>query len=209
MGFTKLNSFLASAPPHAVSFSFSIAPFVHSADARLNPILIENVTTPSNLRDQAPTWSYPRRRSTVWEAHVTLFSRAFVRRRVISLATTLSVAATSFALAQDPKAMLHLRSAAKQAEEQQFLFANDLAISNTSREMLVTPTGDIDRDFAAIMIPQHRGAIDMAEAELKYGHNDELRGLAEKIVTQQQQEISILRRAAGEVAATSAPSAEH
>ena len=173
MGFTKLNSFLASAPPHAVSFSFSIAPFVHSADARLNPILIENVTTPSNLQDQAPTWSYPRRRSTVWKAHVTLFSRAFVRRRVISLATTLSVAATSFALAQDPKAMLHLRSAAKQAEEQQFLFANDLAISNTSREMLVTPTGDIDRDFAAIM--QHQGAIDMAEAELKYGHNDELR----------------------------------
>ena len=138
---------------------------------------------------------------------MTLFSRAFVRRRVISLATTLSVAATSFALAQDPKAILHLRSAAKQAEEQQFLFANDLAISNTSREMLVTPTGDIDRDFAAIM--QHQGAIDMAEAELKYGHNDELRGLDEKIVTQQQQEISILRRAAGEVAATSAPSAEH
>jgi hypothetical protein len=32
-----------------------------------------------------------------------LFSRAFVRRRVISLATTLSVTATSFALAQDPK----------------------------------------------------------------------------------------------------------
>jgi uncharacterized protein (DUF305 family) len=139
---------------------------------------------------------------------VTLFSRAFVRRRVISLATTLSVTATSFALAQDPRGELHIRSTAKEAEEQQFLFANDLAISNLSREMLVAPTGDIDRDFAAIIIPQHQGAIDMAQAELKYGHNDELRRLAQKIVTQQQQEISILRRAAGD-AATSAPAAEH
>jgi uncharacterized protein (DUF305 family) len=140
---------------------------------------------------------------------VTLFSRAFVRRRVISLATTLSVTATSFALAQDPKGVVHLRSTAKEAEERQFLFANDLAISNMSREMLLTPTGDIDRDFAAIMIPQHQGTIDMAEAELKYGRNDELRRLAEKIVARQQQDISILRRVAGEDVATSAPTPEH
>lgn len=138
-----------------------------------------------------------------------LFSRTFVRRRVISLATTLSITATSFALAQDPKGVLHLRSAAKQPEERQFLFANDLAIGNMSREMLVTPTGDIDRDFAAIMIPERQGAIDMAQAELKYGHNGELRRLAEKIVSQQRQEISILRRATAESAATSAPAAEH
>ena len=137
---------------------------------------------------------------------MTLFSRAFVRRRVISLATTLSVAATSFALAQDPRDVPHLRSAAKEAEEQQFLFANDLAVSNVTREMLVRPTGDIDRDFAATMIPQHQGAIDLAEAELKYGHNDELRRLAEKIVAQQQQEISILRRF---VADTAALAVEH
>jgi uncharacterized protein (DUF305 family) len=140
---------------------------------------------------------------------VTLFSRAFVRRRVISLATTLSVTATSFALAQDPKGVVHLRSTAKEAEERQFLFANDLAISNMSREMLLTPTGDIDRDFAAIMIPQHQGTIDMGEAELKYGRNDELRRLAEKIVARQQQDISILRRVAGEDVATSAPTPEH
>ena len=134
-----------------------------------------------------------------------MFSRAFVRRRVISLATTLSVTATSFALAQNPKIALHLSSAAKQAEEQQFLFANDLAISNMSREMLVTPTGDIDRDFAAIMIPQHQGAIDMAKAELKYGHNDEVRRLAEKIVARQQQEISELHRASQEAAPLERP----
>ena len=137
---------------------------------------------------------------------MSLFSRAFLRRRVISMATTLSVTAASFALAQEPKSALHLGPAAD-VEEQQFLFANDLAMSNMTRDMLVPPTGDIDRDFAAMMIPHHQATIDMAEAELKYGHDDELRRLAEKIVAQQQQEISILRRAAGGTAVASAPAA--
>jgi uncharacterized protein (DUF305 family) len=85
-------------------------------------------------------------------------------------------------MAQAPKSKLHLGSAAKHAEEQQFLFANDLAISNMTRDMLSAPTGDIDRDFTAVMIPQHQGATDIAEAELKYGHNEELKRLAAKIV---------------------------
>jgi uncharacterized protein (DUF305 family) len=149
------------------------------------------------------------RRSIFWELDVTVFSRAFVRRRVISLATTLSVTAVSLALAQEPKGAFHLRQGAKEAEEQQFLFANDLAMSNMNRDMLVPPTGDIDRDFADIMIPHHQATIDMAEAELKYGHDDQLRRLAEKIVAQQQQEISILSRTSGSTAAPGAPTVEH
>jgi uncharacterized protein (DUF305 family) len=131
-----------------------------------------------------------------------VLSRAFIRRRIISLAATLSVTATSFALAQAPKDTLHLRTAARQAEERQSLFANELAISNMTREMLVAPTGDIDRDFAAIMIPQQQAAIDMAQAELKYGHNEEIRRLAQQIVSQREQEISATRRVIGESAPT-------
>jgi hypothetical protein len=41
-----------------------------------------------------------------------LFSRAFIRKRVISLATTASVTATSFALADNPPRIHHLRRAA-------------------------------------------------------------------------------------------------
>jgi hypothetical protein len=37
-----------------------------------------------------------------------LFSRSFIRKRAIALATTASVAATSFALAQDPPRMHHV-----------------------------------------------------------------------------------------------------
>ena len=40
-----------------------------------------------------------------------LFSRSFIRKRMISLATTASVAATSFALAEDPAKTDHVRRA--------------------------------------------------------------------------------------------------
>jgi uncharacterized protein (DUF305 family) len=108
-----------------------------------------------------------------------LFSRGFVRRRAISLATSLSVMATSFALAQDPKHDSQARGA-KDTDEQQFLFDSNLATSNMNRTMLMAPTGDIDRDFVDMMVPHHQGAIDMPRAEIKYGHNDELRQLAQK-----------------------------
>ena len=126
-----------------------------------------------------------------------LLSRAFVRRRVISLATTLSVTATSFALAEDPTNPQRRRAAVADPNEQQFLFDNDLAMSKMSRGMLVESTGDIDRDFVAMMIPHHQGAIDMARAELKYGHNEDLRRLAQNIVTRQQNEISDMQIAIG------------
>jgi uncharacterized protein (DUF305 family) len=61
--------------------------------------------------------------------------------------------------------------------------------------MLMTPTDDIDRDFVNVMVPHHQGAIDMARAEIKYGRNDELRQLAKRMVSQQEEEISSLRHA--------------
>lgn len=123
-----------------------------------------------------------------------LFSRGFVRRRAISLATSLSVMATSFALAQDPKHGSEARRVTD-ADEQQFLFEIDLAMSNMNRSMLTTPTGDIDRDFVHLMVPHHQGAVDMARAEIKYGRNDELRQFARRMVSQQEGEISSLRHA--------------
>jgi uncharacterized protein (DUF305 family) len=123
-----------------------------------------------------------------------LFSRGFVRRRAISLAASLSITATSFALAQDPKHGSETHTV-KDADEQQFLFDIDLAMSNMNRSMLMTPTGDVDRDFVNVMVPHHQGAIDMARAEIKYGRNDELRQLARRMVNQQEQEISSLRHA--------------
>lgn len=141
-----------------------------------------------------------------------LFSRGFVRRRAISLATSLSVMATSFALAQDPKRDPEVRTA-RNTDERQFLFDSDLATSNMTRSMLMTPTGDIDREFVDVMLPHHQGAVDMACPEIRYGHNDELRQLAQRIVSQQEQEISVLQHAlpaiVGAMPSSSGHAAQH
>lgn len=64
--------------------------------------------------------------------------------------------------------------------------------------MKIKPSGDVDHDFSAMMIPHHQGAIDMAQAELRYGHNEQLRRIAQEIILEQQQEIAAMRLALGQ-----------
>jgi Domain of unknown function (DUF305) len=146
-----------------------------------------------------------------------LFSRSFIRKRAISLATTASVAATSFAVAQDPPGMHHLHGAmpiqyvAAQlpgSEEQPFLSENAAAMNKMMADMTIKPTGDVDRDFVAMMVPHHQGAVAMANAELQYGHNEQLRRLAQEIVASQQQEITVMRNAIGDGLSSAAQSPE-
>src|SRR6266581_185443 len=142
-----------------------------------------------------------------------LFSRAFIRKRVISLATTTSVAATSFALAQDPTrthrlpgAMQYVADRPEHSEEQPFLSENAAAMNKMMADMTIKPTGDVDRDFVAMMVPHHQGAIDMARAELKYGRNEQLRRMSQEIIVTQQQEIAAMRLAVGDPLPPSAAS---
>ena len=136
-----------------------------------------------------------------------LFSRSFIRRRAISVAATASFTATSFALAQDPPKTHLIREATSiqnvadrpgQPGEQPFLSLNEGAMSKMMADMTIKPTGDVDRDFVAMMVPHHQGAVDMAKAELQYGHNARLRRLAHEIVAKQQQEITVMRNAVSE-----------
>ncbi len=63
-----------------------------------------------------------------------------------------------------------------------------------SQSMAAVPmTGDADRDFASMMTPHHKGAIDMARAELAYGHDPAMRRLATDIVAAQEKEIAEMR----------------
>jgi hypothetical protein len=133
-----------------------------------------------------------------------LFSRAFIRKRLISLAATASVSATSFALAQEPPRTHHGGAAmpiqyvadrSDHSSEQPFLSENTAAMNKMMADMTIKPTGDVDRDFVAMMVPHHQGAIDMAQAELRYGHNEQLRRLAQQIVATQQPEIKVMRDA--------------
>ncbi|MES1150654.1 MAG: DUF305 domain-containing protein [Dongia sp.] len=54
-------------------------------------------------------------------------------------------------------------------------------------------SGDADKDFVAMMIPHHQGAIDMAKVELEYGKDPKLRAMAEAIVKAQEKEIAEMK----------------
>lgn len=90
-------------------------------------------------------------------------------------------------------------------DERAFLAENDTAMSRMMDDMSIKSSGDVDRDFVAMMVPHHQGAIDMAQAELRYGHNEQLRRIAQEIVVEQQQEIVAMRLALGQPLPSAAP----
>jgi hypothetical protein len=143
-------------------------------------------------------------RLTLVRGKMTLFSRSFIRKRAISFATTASVAAVSLVMAHGPTSAHRIRVAvpiqyvadrSDHSSEATFRSENEAAMSKMTTDMMVKPTGDVDRDFVAMMVPHHQGAIEMAKSELKYGHNELLRRLAKEIITNQQQEITVMRLA--------------
>jgi uncharacterized protein (DUF305 family) len=71
-------------------------------------------------------------------------------------------------------------------------------MANMMAAMTIKPSGDVDRDFVAMMIPHHQGAIAVAQAELHYGSNQQVSRLAQEIVVEQLQEIAAMRIAVGE-----------
>src|SRR5579862_1877548 len=73
-------------------------------------------------------------------------------------------------------------------EETPFLAENDTAMQKMMADMTIKPSGDVDQDFVAMMVPHHQGAVDMAQAELRYGHNEQLRRIAQEIIVEQLQD---------------------
>ncbi|GAC1574258.1 MAG: hypothetical protein NVS3B5_04440 [Sphingomicrobium sp.] len=69
------------------------------------------------------------------------------------------------------------------------------AMELMDRDMAVAPSGNPDRDFAAMMIPHHQGAVDMARIQLQFGKDPVLRRLAQGIIVEQLQEIEVLKSA--------------
>ncbi|KHK50133.1 hypothetical protein PI87_23910 [Ralstonia sp. A12] len=90
-------------------------------------------------------------------------------------------------------------------QQEAFRVENEAAMDKMMAAMEIKPSGDIDRDFAAKMIPHHQGAIDMALAELRYGSNEQLRRIAQEIIVEQQQEIAAMQIALGEQLPPSVP----
>ena len=82
--------------------------------------------------------------------------------------------------------------------EAQFMSENSAAMAKMMSAMKVRPSGDVDADFVAMMVPHHQGAIDMAKAQLRYGRNEQLRRIAQEIIVTQQEEIAAMRLAIGQ-----------
>src|SRR6516164_8641712 len=91
------------------------------------------------------------------------------------------------------------------SDEQSFLKENDAAMTKMMNDMAAKPSGDIDRDFVAMMAPHHQGAIDMAVIELRYGKNEQLRRIAQEIIVDQMQEIAAMKLAIGERVSSTGP----
>ena len=62
---------------------------------------------------------------------------------------------------------------------------------------MAAATGDPDRDFLAMMIPHHQGAVDMAKIVLLHTKDPRIRNLAQSIITEQQYEIDLMRNMLG------------
>jgi uncharacterized protein (DUF305 family) len=130
-----------------------------------------------------------------------LFSRSFIRKRAISLATTASVLAASFALAQDPPRTHHVLGTMPvqyvadrpgHSPAQPLLSEGHAAMNKGMADMAIKPVGDVDRDFVAMTVPDHQDGVEIAKAGLEYGHHGQLRRLAQETVATQRQEIMVM-----------------
>lgn len=100
-----------------------------------------------------------------------------------------------------------LSAAAAPPSGQDFVTEMEVAMARMHHAMAIAPSGDPDRDFAAMMIPHHQGAIEMAQAQLRYGKDERLRRLAQGIIVEQRQEIAVMQAILAEKGG--APGAAH
>jgi len=120
---------------------------------------------------------------------------------IVGLRFLIAFAIPPLAFAQEA----HPAAPAMTTEESAFLGENDAAMTKMMNDMAAKPTGDIDRDFVAMMTPHHQGAIEMAVIELRYGKNEQLRRIAQEIIVDQMQEIAAMKLAIGEKADSTTP----
>jgi uncharacterized protein (DUF305 family) len=98
------------------------------------------------------------------------------------------------------------RSVLLQQRDTSYLAENVSAMTKMMIDMGIRPSGDVDTDFVAMMTPHHQGAIEMAQAELRYGRNEPLRRIAQEIIVTQLQEITAMRLSLGQPLPRSVPS---
>jgi Domain of unknown function (DUF305) len=116
----------------------------------------------------------------------------------IAAAACLTYSAKSQSLADYISAICTKSFGSAPAAEAPYLAENVGAMTKMMVDMGIRPSGDVDTDFVAMMVPHHQGAIEMAQAELRYGRNEPLRRMAQEIIVTQLQEITAMRLSLGQ-----------
>ena len=97
-------------------------------------------------------------------------------------------AAPAFAQSAGPSAMPDMSTGAAEGSMM-------ASMDKMTKAMAAVPmTGNADRDFVAMMMPHHQGAIDMARFELAHGKDPAMRRLAREIIAAQQKELTQMQR---------------
>ncbi|MBS3652363.1 DUF305 domain-containing protein [Pseudaminobacter sp. 19-2017] len=148
-----------------------------------------------------------RQRLLLSKGRTSLLRRALIASALFAAAEALAACSEQPRLLADYLAAICSSSSrSPSAEEDPFLQQNAGAMEKMMTGMSVQPSGDIDRDFVEMMVPHHQGAIEMAQAELRYGHNERLKRMAQEIIVTQQQEIAAMRLALDETLPPATPS---
>jgi uncharacterized protein (DUF305 family) len=129
-------------------------------------------------------------------AHIVANSEKDAAMRLAAGLLCLGFLAATPAIAEDMdmKSMDHMNMdmGATSAESAPSSKAFEESMQKMHKGMMMSYTGNTDVDFVKGMIPHHQGAVDMANVELQYGKDPELRKLAEDIVKAQESEIAFM-----------------
>jgi uncharacterized protein (DUF305 family) len=96
----------------------------------------------------------------------------------------------------DSQHAAHNQGAGSSASKDNSDFASEMkqAMSSMESDMnSMKMSNNLDYDFAMMMIPHHQSAIDMSEAIIKSGKDEEIKQMAQKIKSDSQKEIGELR----------------
>ena len=114
-------------------------------------------------------------------------------KKLMTFITLSAVAISNYAQAneQPHQAHMNMPMSTDSAMQQELMQGMD----QMNQDMMAAAQyKDPDVAFAAGMLPHHIGAVKMAEVELKYGKNPEMRKLAEDIINAQQAEIEQMQK---------------
>ena len=104
---------------------------------------------------------------------------------IASLFAGIALAACAGAYAHDPKTPPPANSMAAHSDASKELHR----IMMQGAQMPMRMTGDVDTDFAIMMSMHHQQAIKMVDVLIEHGDDAELKAMARKMKTAQQQEI--------------------